>query len=157
MVRLRMQRLGRRNRPFYRINAIEKRNRRNGVVLERLGWYDPIAKDPEKQVKLEGERITHWLSQGAQPSETVATLLANHDLLPPKMRAKWEADRKTARERVEKIKTAADAEKAAAEAAAKAEADAKAAAEAKAAEAKAAEAKAAEEAAAAEAAPAEGE
>jgi len=130
MVRLRLARLGRRNRPFYRLHAIDKRTRRNGVVLEQLGWYDPIAKDPEKQLKLEGERITYWLSKGAQPSETVADLLAKNDLLPPKMLAKWEADRKTARERVEGIKAAKEAEKAAAEAAAKAEAEAKVAKEA---------------------------
>ena len=75
MVRIRMQRLGRRNRPFYRISAIEKRNRRNGVVIEQLGWYDPIAKDPEKQFKINGERVQYWLSVGAQPSDTVRRML----------------------------------------------------------------------------------
>lgn len=106
MVRLRLQRLGRRNRPFYRLNAIEKRTRRDGVVIEQLGWYDPVASDPEKQVSLNGERIRHWLEHGAQPSETVADLLAKNDLLTPKLKAKWEADRKTARERVEARKAA---------------------------------------------------
>lgn len=117
MVRLRLQRFGRRNRPFYRLSAIEKRNRRNGVVLEQLGWYDPVSSDASKQVELNGERITFWLSQGAQPSETVADLLARNDLLPPKMKAKWEADRKIARERVEAKKAAEAAAAAAAPAA----------------------------------------
>ncbi|MFG0243244.1 MAG: 30S ribosomal protein S16 [Phycisphaerales bacterium JB054] len=157
MVRLRLQRFGRRNRPFYRLNAIEKRNRRNGKVLEQLGWYDPIAADPEKQLKLEGERITHWLSQGAQPSETVADLLAKNDLLPPNMKAKWEADRKKASDRTAAIRAAKEAEKAAAEKAAKEAAEAKAKEEAEKAAAAAAEKAAAEAAAAAEAPAAEGE
>ena len=106
MVRLRLQRLGRRNRPFYRLSAIEKRNRRNGVVLEQLGWYDPIASDEAKQLELNAERIKFWLSQGAQPSETVADLLARNDLLTPKLKNQWEADRKAARERVEAKKAA---------------------------------------------------
>ncbi len=165
MVRLRLQRFGRRNRPFYRLNAIEKRNRRNGRVLEQLGWYDPIAADPEKQLKLEGERITYWLSVGAQPSETVADMLAKNDLLPPKMLAKWEEDRKVARARTESIRLSNIAEKEAKEKAAKEAAEAKAkeaaekaaaaAAEKAAAEKAEAEKKAAEEAAAAAEAPAE--
>lgn len=110
MVRIRMQRLGRRNRPFYRINAIEKRNRRNGVVLEQLGWYDPIAKDEDKQFKIDGERVKYWLSVGAQPSETVRDLLGHNGLLNDKQKAAWEADRKAARDRVEaKIAVAAAA------------------------------------------------
>ena len=151
MVRLRLARLGRRNRPFYRLHAIEKRNRRNGAVLEQLGWYDPVCSDPEKQLSLNGERITYWLSQGAQPSETVADLLAKNDLLPPKMKAKWEADRKVAAERTAAIKAAKEAEAKAAEEAAKAAAEAKAKEEAEKAAAAAAEA----EAKAAEDAPAE--
>jgi small subunit ribosomal protein S16 len=110
MVRLRLQRLGRRNRPFYRLNAIEKRNRRNGKVLEQLGWYDPVASDPEKQLSLDGERIAHWLSVGALPSETVADLLAKNDLLPEKLKAQWEADRTTARNRVDARKAVTTAE-----------------------------------------------
>jgi len=95
-----MQRFGRRHRPFYRINAIEKRNRRNGRVIENLGWYDPIARDESKQVELKAERIQHWLEHGAQPSETVETLLANADLLPEKRRKAWEERRATDKARV---------------------------------------------------------
>lgn len=100
MVRIRMQRLGRRNRPFYRINAIEKRVRRNGAVLENLGWYNPVEKDPEKQILLKEDRIKHWLEQGAVPSETVRDFLAKADLLSDKAKAVWERDREVARNRV---------------------------------------------------------
>jgi small subunit ribosomal protein S16 len=100
VVRIRMQRLGRRHRPFFRINAIDQRTRRNGRVIENLGWYDPLEKDAEKQVHLKEERIRHWLSVGAQPSETMKDMLASADLLPPKMKAEWESDREKARNRV---------------------------------------------------------
>ncbi len=100
MVRIRMQRLGRRHRPFFRINAIDQRTRRNGRVIEALGWYDPLAKDESKQIELKGERIQYWLSQGARPSETMEDLLAKHDLLPEKMKAAWEKRRAEANARV---------------------------------------------------------
>ncbi len=95
-----MQRFGRRHRPFYRINAIEKRNRRNGRVIENLGWYDPIATDESKQVELKAERIQHWLDHGAQPSDTVEDLLARADLLSDKRRKAWEERRATDKARV---------------------------------------------------------
>lgn len=114
MLRIRLQRLGRRNRPFYRIGAIDSRTRREGAMVERLGWYDPVARDPAKQVNLNGERIQFWLSKGAVPSDTVRDLLARADLLPAKMKAEWEADRKADRARVEKRKADAAAAAAAA-------------------------------------------
>ena len=104
VVRIRMQRLGRRHRPFYRINAIDQRTRRDGRFIENLGWYDPIAKDPARQLKLNAERIKYWLSVGAQPSETMRDILVKNDLMD---KAAWEADRKVARERVEARKAAA--------------------------------------------------
>jgi small subunit ribosomal protein S16 len=66
--------MGRTHRPFYRLNAIEKRAPRDGRVLEELGWFDPIAPQ-DKQLKLNAERIEYWLSVGAQPSETAKSLL----------------------------------------------------------------------------------
>ena len=98
-----MQRLGRRHRPFYRINAIDQRTRRDGRFIENLGWYDPIATEPGKQLKLNAERIKYWLSVGAQPSETMRDILVKNDLMD---KAAWEADRKVARERVEAKKAA---------------------------------------------------
>jgi small subunit ribosomal protein S16 len=74
-VKIRMTRMGRRHRPFFRINAMESRNPRDGRILEKLGHYDPLEKDKEKQVVLNLERIKHWLSLGAIPSDTVAQIL----------------------------------------------------------------------------------
>ena len=74
MVVLRLKRMGRRHRPFYRINAMEKRAPRDGRVIEKLGWYDPLAPQ-ERQISLNVERADYWLSVGAQPSQTVASLL----------------------------------------------------------------------------------
>lgn len=75
MVKLRLKRTGRRHRPFYRIVAVDIRTRRNGEPIEELGHYDPIEKDAAKALVINPERAAHWLSAGAQPSETVATLL----------------------------------------------------------------------------------
>ena len=90
-----MQRLGRTHRPFYRINAIDQRTRRNGRVLENLGHYDPMEKDESKQIVLKVDEIKAWLEKGAQPSDTVRDMLGNADILPADMKAQWEADRAT--------------------------------------------------------------
>lgn len=145
MVRIRLSRMGRPHRPFYRINAVEKRNKRDGRVLENLGWYNPMDKHEDKQVELKEERIKHWLEHGAQPSETVADLLAKANIIDAEQR-KAHLDAKFTRKREAQAKAKAEAEEAAriaaeAEAKAKAEEEAKAKAEA--------EAKAAEEASAA--------
>jgi small subunit ribosomal protein S16 len=75
MVKLRLARLGRKNRPFYRIVAVDSREKRDGRYLENLGWYDPLQKESSKKVNLETERYKHWLSVGAQPSDTLNVLL----------------------------------------------------------------------------------
>jgi len=75
-----MKRMGRRNRPFFRIVAIEASRRRDGREIEGLGTYDPLVADDEKQVVLNRERVRHWLSCGAQPSETVASILKRLDI-----------------------------------------------------------------------------
>ena len=54
---------------------MDSRSPRDGRVIEELGWYDPNTKQPDKQLSLNRERIEHWLSEGAQPSETVSDLL----------------------------------------------------------------------------------
>jgi len=74
-VRLRLQRTGRKNRPFYRIVAADARAKRDGKVIEILGHYDPLAKEEGKQFVVKRDRVTHWLSVGAQPTDTVASLL----------------------------------------------------------------------------------
>jgi small subunit ribosomal protein S16 len=74
-VKLRLKRFGRKNRPAYRVNAIDSRTPRDGRVIEELGSYDPISKDPAKQFVFNRERVEHWLSMGAVPSDTVKSLL----------------------------------------------------------------------------------
>jgi small subunit ribosomal protein S16 len=74
MVVLRLKRMGRRHRPFFRLNAMDKRAPRDGRVLEELGWFDPIAPE-DKQLNLNAERIAHWLKVGAQPSDTARSLI----------------------------------------------------------------------------------
>lgn len=74
-VKLRMRRLGNRNRPFYRINAIDSRTKRDGRVIEELGFFNPLEKDDAKALGLNLQRVAYWLSVGAQPSTTVATLI----------------------------------------------------------------------------------
>ncbi len=74
MVVLRLKKMGRIHRPFYRLSAMDKRSPRDGAVIEALGWFDPLG-PAGKQWDLKSERITHWLSVGAQPSETVVDLL----------------------------------------------------------------------------------
>ncbi|MFG0244527.1 MAG: 30S ribosomal protein S16 [Phycisphaerales bacterium JB052] len=89
MVRIRMQRFGRSHRPFYRINAIDQRTRRNGRVLENLGFYNPMEKDEDKQIVLKTEEIKAWLAKGAQPSETVMDMLGHADILDGDMKTQW--------------------------------------------------------------------
>ncbi len=72
-VSMRLKRLGNRNNPFFRIVVADQRSPRDGRFIEELGWYDP-KRDIEK-VSIKKERVTYWLSQGAQPSPTVKTLL----------------------------------------------------------------------------------
>jgi small subunit ribosomal protein S16 len=66
--------MGRRHRPFYRLCAMDRRVSVDGRAIEELGWYDPIAPE-DKQLSLNLERIDHWLSVGAQPSQTARTLI----------------------------------------------------------------------------------
>lgn len=99
MVRIRMQRFGRTHRPFYRINAIDQRTRRNGRVLENLGHFNPMEPDKEKQLVLKTEEIKVWLAKGAQPSDTVRDMLGHAGLLEGPLKAKWESDRKLNLER----------------------------------------------------------
>ncbi|HOK95288.1 MAG TPA: 30S ribosomal protein S16 [Anaerohalosphaeraceae bacterium] len=73
-VKIRMTRMGRRHRPFFRINAVESRTPRDGRILEKLGHYDPLEKNADKQYVLNRERIEYWLGQGAIPSDTCAEI-----------------------------------------------------------------------------------
>ena len=74
-VKLRLKRMGRTHKSFFRLSAMDSRCPRNGRVIEELGWYDPNAKSTEEKTSFKRERIEYWLSVGAQPSETVRDLL----------------------------------------------------------------------------------
>jgi len=74
-VKIRLKRMGRKNHPFYRLNAIDSRTPRDGRVIEQLGFYDPRNKDATKQFVAKLDRCKHWLDVGAVPSETVSSLL----------------------------------------------------------------------------------
>src|SRR5688500_7540633 len=74
-VKLRLKRMGRTHKPFYRLNAVDSRSPRDGRVIEELGMYDPVNKDQAKQFQAKLDRCRYWLDVGAIPSETVSTLL----------------------------------------------------------------------------------
>lgn len=79
-VRLRLMRFGRSHRAFFRLHAVDSRSPRDGRVIEQLGYYNPIEKDTEKQFVADLDRCKYWLDQGAQPSETVSSLLKRKGL-----------------------------------------------------------------------------
>ena len=119
MLVLRMTRHGAKKRPFYHIVVADSRSPRDGRFIEKVGTYDPmLPKESEKRVTLVAERITHWIKNGAQPSERVARFLANANLGPKveyRDSPKKSAPKAKAQER---LKAAEDAAKKAAEAAA---------------------------------------
>ena len=78
-VRIRLQRHGRKKRPFYRIVAADARAQRDGVFLERLGHYNPLV-DPA-DVVIDEEKALKWLRRGAQPSDTAKRLLSKSGIL----------------------------------------------------------------------------
>jgi len=78
MVKIRMARGGRKNRPVYTIVATDSRSPRDGQFLEKLGQYDPKAKETLKTVNVEA--IKSWISKGAQVSDTVRSLLKNNKI-----------------------------------------------------------------------------
>ena len=72
--------MGAKKRPSYRIVAADSRSPRDGRIIESLGYYDPLTSP--STVKLNEERVRHWLSVGAQPSDTVRDLLFHQGLVP---------------------------------------------------------------------------
>mgnify|MGYP000066475608 CR=1 FL=1 len=75
MVVIRMARGGSKGRPFYRVVVADKRSPRDGRYIERVGFFNPVAAGPEERIRLDIARIEHWISQGAQPSDRVASLV----------------------------------------------------------------------------------
>lgn len=75
MVSIRLSRAGAKKRPFYHLVVTDSRNRRDGRYIERLGFFNPVGKENEENVRIDLERVDYWLSQGAQPSDRVASIL----------------------------------------------------------------------------------
>ena len=73
MIKLRLKRMGAKKRPSYRIVVADSKSPRDGRFIESIGYYDPIAEP--KTLKIDDERAKHWLSVGAQPTDTVRMLL----------------------------------------------------------------------------------
>lgn len=82
-VTLRLKRFGRLNHPTYRLVATDPRFPRDGRIIEALGYYLPLMPRAQEQLKLNTERIQYWLSVGARPSETVATMIEKSGLVVP--------------------------------------------------------------------------
>ena len=79
MVSIRLSRAGAKKRPFYHMVVTDSRNRRDGRYIERVGYFNPVGKDHEENLRIDVERVAHWVGQGAQPSDRVASLLKVHN------------------------------------------------------------------------------
>ena len=76
--KIRLKRIGRRNRPFYRLIVIDSRKKRDGAAIEQVGWYNPIADKNSYDIK--GDRVLHWLGEGAIPSDAVKKIMRQEGL-----------------------------------------------------------------------------
>jgi small subunit ribosomal protein S16 len=75
MVTIRLSRGGSKKRPFYQVTVTDSRSARNGRFIERVGFFNPIARGQEQRLRLDHDRIQHWVGQGAQMSDRVAQLV----------------------------------------------------------------------------------
>jgi len=75
MVSIRLSRGGAKKRPFYHIVVTDQRNRRDGRYIERVGFFNPVARGAEEKLRVDIDRIEHWIGHGAQPSNRVSTLI----------------------------------------------------------------------------------
>lgn len=78
MVTIRLSRGGSKKRPFYHLSVTDSRSARNGRFIERVGFFNPVARGQEERLRVDNERVEYWVSQGAQLSERVAGLLKAH-------------------------------------------------------------------------------
>lgn len=75
MVTIRLARTGAKRRPFYHVVVADARSPRDGRYIERIGFFNPIAKGGEERLRLDESRVSHWVSQGAQPTDRVKQLV----------------------------------------------------------------------------------
>jgi small subunit ribosomal protein S16 len=103
MVKIRLTRGGAKKRPFYHVVVTDQRNKRDGRYLERLGFFNPIAKGAEAGLRIDTARVEHWVKQGAQLSDRVAELMKRVAKLPADT-AEGEAKPKTKKSAAGKAK-----------------------------------------------------
>lgn len=90
MVKIRLMRIGAKKRPFYRVVAVDERNKRTGGYLELLGTYNPLTEPHE--INLKQDRIDHWVKQGAQMSEGFLRIIGKAPQRPPRKPKKEKKD-----------------------------------------------------------------
>ena len=78
-VKIRLTRMGKKKNPFYRIVVADQRDRRDGAPIEEIGYYNPMTNPAD--VKIDAEKATKWLNNGAQPTDTVRSLLKKAEIL----------------------------------------------------------------------------
>lgn len=78
MVKIRLARGGAKKKPFYHIVVADIRARRDGRSIERLGFFDPVAKGKSEKLRVDLDRVDHWVSHGAIMSDRVASIVSNH-------------------------------------------------------------------------------
>lgn len=105
-VKIRLKKMGRTHRPFFRVCAMDQRAPRDGRVIEQLGTYDPMVPDTDARAILNGERINYWLSVGAQPTPKVATLIKKYGTDGSHLEAQAEAISKLSGRRATAIESA---------------------------------------------------
>ncbi|MBD9362025.1 30S ribosomal protein S16 [Methylomonas sp. MO1] len=79
MVSIRLSRGGAKNRPFYHVVVTDSRSSRDGRYIERVGFFNPLARGGEQRLVLDSERVQYWKSNGAQPTDRVARLIKDAD------------------------------------------------------------------------------
>ena len=142
MLKIRMSRGGAKKRPVYKIVIADSRKPRDGKFIEKVGFFNPLLpKDKKERLNLDVERIKHWLSKGAKPSERIARFLGDADIIPKPAQRNNPIKAKPKKKAQERLAAAEEAKKAVEEAA-KAEAEKPAEAEAPKAEAEAPKAEA---------------
>ena len=120
MVKIRLARGGAKKKPFYSIVATDSRKRRDSGYIERIGYFNPVARGQEVRLQLEEDRLAYWISQGAQISDRVKQLAREYK--DPSIREKYLVAKAAKKAAAEKVKLDADAKaKAELEATAKAE------------------------------------
>jgi small subunit ribosomal protein S16 len=75
MVTIRLARGGSKKRPFYHLTVADSRTARNGRFIERVGFFNPVARGQEERLRVDSGRVDYWVSQGAQISDRVASLI----------------------------------------------------------------------------------